>query len=202
LHIECILLLNQTSSEIPLETSHNNSLRQSSYCTTNHPVILGNVCDPFFETLLMPNQDRRRISHAIWLVIDVVAQGLMCLRTHRCSVAGILQLPDLLHHLKYSLFLHIRVLLVKWKTLHLETFLFPFPWDIFSAQILTVHFIYLNLYCASQAKTAYVHIWQTSGPHSHTYYSVNKNILWTIHRIVFSVCCCTLCLKKAQVLLL
>jgi len=67
-----MLLLNQTSCEIPLETSHNNSLRQASYCTTNHPVILGNVHDPFFETLLMPNQGWRRISHAIWPRIVVV----------------------------------------------------------------------------------------------------------------------------------
>jgi len=67
-----MLLLNQTSCEIPLETSHNNSLRQGSYCTTNHPVILGNVCDPFFVKLQMPNQDGRRISHAIWPHIVVV----------------------------------------------------------------------------------------------------------------------------------
>jgi hypothetical protein len=38
LHIKRMLLLNQTSCEIPLETSHNNSLWQASYCTTNHPV--------------------------------------------------------------------------------------------------------------------------------------------------------------------
>jgi len=55
-----------------LETSHNNSLRQASYCTTNHPVILGNVCDPFFKTLLMPNQDWRRTSHTIWPCTVVV----------------------------------------------------------------------------------------------------------------------------------
>jgi len=65
LHIERMLLLNQKSCDIPLETSHNNSLRQVSYCTTNHPVILGNVCDPFFTKLLVPNQDWRRISHTI-----------------------------------------------------------------------------------------------------------------------------------------
>ena len=51
---EQIPLLNQKSCEIPLEISHDNSLRQASYCTKNHPVFLGNVCDPIFETLLMP----------------------------------------------------------------------------------------------------------------------------------------------------
>ena len=49
--MERMLLLNQTSCDIPLETSHNNSLRQASYSTTNHPVILGNVCDPFFKKI-------------------------------------------------------------------------------------------------------------------------------------------------------
>ena len=111
-----MLLLNQTSCEIPLEVSYNNSLRHGSYCTTNHPVIFGNVCDPLF------NQDQRRISHAIWPRIVVITQGLMCLWTHRSSVAGILQLSDLLHHLKYSLFNHTKVMVVKWKSLHLESF--------------------------------------------------------------------------------
>ena len=118
MHIERILLLNQTSCEIPLEVSHNNSLRQGSYSTTNHPVILGNVCDPFFEILLMPNQDQRRLSHVIWPRTVVVTLWLMYLWTHRSSVAGILQFPDLLHHQKYSLFIHIKFLLVNWKTLH------------------------------------------------------------------------------------
>jgi len=112
-----MLLLNQTSCEIPLEVSHNNSLRQGSYCTTNHPVIFGNVFDPFFETLLMPNQDQRRFSHTIWPRIVVVTLGLMCLWAQRILVAGILQFPELLHHLKYSLFIHIKFLLVKCKTL-------------------------------------------------------------------------------------
>ena len=106
-----MLLLNQTSCEIPLEVSHNNSLRQGSYCTTNHPVIFGNVCDPLF------NQDQRRFSHIIWPRTLVVTLRPMCLWTHRSSVASILQFPDLLHHQKYSLFIHIKFLLVKWKTL-------------------------------------------------------------------------------------
>ena len=71
--IERTLRLNQTSREIPFEISHNNFLRQASYCTTHHPVILGNVWDPFFKTLLMPNQNWMRISHTIWLRIVVVS---------------------------------------------------------------------------------------------------------------------------------
>jgi len=50
----------------------NNFLRQASYCTTNHAVILGNVCDPFFDMLLVPTQDWRRISQTIWPFIVVV----------------------------------------------------------------------------------------------------------------------------------
>jgi hypothetical protein len=57
-------------------------------------------------------------------------------------------------------------------------FYFFFPKIIFSAEILTVHFINLIPLCVSQVKIAPVHTWQTSRPHSHAYYSVNKNILW------------------------
>ena len=63
MHIERMLLLNQTSCEIPLEVSYNNSLRQGSYCTTNHRVILGNVCDPFFETGWKEDQPRHLAMH-------------------------------------------------------------------------------------------------------------------------------------------
>jgi len=70
----------------------------------------------------------------------------MCLWTHRSSVAGILQLPDLLHNLKHSVFIGIKVLVAKQKTLHLESFFTSFFSEIiFSAEILTVHFIDLIL---------------------------------------------------------
>jgi hypothetical protein len=39
-------------------------------------------------------------------------------------------------------------------------FYFLFPEIIFSAEILTVHFIDLNLQCPSQVKIAPVHVWQ------------------------------------------
>ena len=37
---------------------------------------------------------------------------------------------------------------------------------------------------------------------AYVYYSVNKNILWTVYRIVCNVCWHTLFLKNEQVLLL
>jgi hypothetical protein len=39
------------------------SLRQISYCTSSHLVILPNVRDPYFENSLGSNQGRRRITH-------------------------------------------------------------------------------------------------------------------------------------------
>ena len=119
MHIERTLLLNQTSCEIPFETSHSNSLRQASYCNTNHPVILGNVWDPYFKTLLMPNQDWMRISHRLAM--------------HCCGkLEACVSVDSLEFSCRYSsasrpvtssnIFIHIKVLLVKWKTLHLESF--------------------------------------------------------------------------------
>jgi len=44
-----------------------------------------------------------------------------------------------------KILIHIKVLLVKWKKLHLERIYFFFPEIIFSAEILTVHIIDLIL---------------------------------------------------------
>jgi hypothetical protein len=72
---------------------------------------------------------------------------------------------------------NIKVLLEKWKTLHLESFLTSYSLRLSLVQRFLLYILYsLSSNVSHKLKIAPVHIWQTSRPHSHAYYSVIKTL--------------------------
>jgi len=141
-----MLLLNQTSCDIRLETSHNNSLRQASYCTTNHPVILSNVCDPLFKKIggaqpgLKEDQPHHLAPHCCGNLGAHVSVDSLEFSCRYPSASRPITSSKLfiihLHQSSASEMVDIALGILSY---------FFFPEIIFSAEILTVHFIDLIL---------------------------------------------------------